>query len=429
MENIIVKTIENILRDNYIPIYHINPSSDDLTILDLGFRNDILEIEDFGALMKERFSGLKTNQIYFTTDIFQCNYISFAFPDSQEWFFCGPILFEEMHEAYFSRLFDSLDLPEEFREKLREYYEHVPYIPSRLFLKSVFQELGNSLFGKDNYKMVHTDSDALDLWYYSYKNYLRIPEEPFLNIQIMESHYEAENALIDAVRNGNTVAAITLISKYNSLIFTQRIPDRLRDMKNYSIALNTLLRKAAEEAGVHPVHIDCYSNSNVTLIEEITTLEQVHTFWLKMVHGYCELIQKYSLQNYSPIVAKVLTYISTDLCADLSLKVLAGHLSVNASYLSTLFKKEVGMTLTDYVNHSRIEHAQKLLLSTDMPIKTVAQQCGIPDVYYFTRLFKRITDTTPKAYRDKTPHETRSDFGKLWKTSKPNVSHNTLYAD
>ena len=75
-------------------------------------------------------------------------------------------------------------------------------------------------------------------------------------------------------------------------------------------------------------------------------------------------------------------------------------MSVNASYLSTLFKKEMGMPLTDYVNRQRIELSQRLLLSTDMPIKSVALQCGIPDVYYFSRLFKRIVGTTPKVYRE-----------------------------
>lgn len=78
---------------------------------------------------------------------------------------------------------------------------------------------------------------------------------------------------------------------------------------------------------------------------------------------------------------------------------------VKSSYLSTLFKKEMGMPLTEYVNRCRVEHAQKLLIGTNMPIKTIAIQCGISDVYHFNRLFKQITGTSPGNYRYTPPTE------------------------
>ena len=83
-----------------------------------------------------------------------------------------------------------------------------------------------------------------------------------------------------------------------------------------------------------------------------------------------------------------------------ALKALAGRLNVTSSYLSSLFRKEMGMTLTDYVNQQRIAHAQYLLLNTSAPIKAIAQQCGIADLNYFVRMFKRAAGVTPKVYRD-----------------------------
>ena len=67
--------------------------------------------------------------------------------------------------------------------------------------------------------------------------------------------------------------------------------------------------------------------------------------------------------------------------------------------LSTLFKKEMGMRLTDYVNKKRIEHAVFLLNSTSMQIQNIAQYCGIPDVNYFTRILKKYMEKTPTEYR------------------------------
>ena len=61
--------------------------------------------------------------------------------------------------------------------------------------------------------------------------------------------------------------------------------------------------------------------------------------------------------------------------------------SVNASYLSSLFRREMDMTLTDYVNGRRIDTALKLLNTTDIPIQDIAYYVGIEDVNYFTRIF------------------------------------------
>ena len=106
------------------------------------------------------------------------------------------------------------------------------------------------------------------------------------------------------------------------------------------------------------------------------------------------------MKGYSLLVQKVVTQIDYDLTADLGLKAISSLLNVNSSYLSTLFKKETGTTLTEYVNRKRIEHALFLLNSTNMQIQVIAQYCGIPDVNYFTKIFKKIIGQTPKDYRE-----------------------------
>ena len=64
-----------------------------------------------------------------------------------------------------------------------------------------------------------------------------------------------------------------------------------------------------------------------------------------------------------------------------------------------------GTTLTDYVNQKRIDFAIYLLNATSMQIQTIAQYCGMPDVNYFTRTFKRIIGITPSQYRRHTRGE------------------------
>ena len=88
-----------------------------------------------------------------------------------------------------------------------------------------------------------------------------------------------------------------------------------------------------------------------------------------------------------------------DLTADLSLKANAEALNVNASYLSTQFRREVGKTVTEYVTERRMDLAARLLLTSGLQIQTVAQHCGMSDVNYFSKLFKKQFGVTPRQYR------------------------------
>ena len=105
------------------------------------------------------------------------------------------------------------------------------------------------------------------------------------------------------------------------------------------------------------------------------------------------------MKGHSQLISQLLLHIEADLSADLSLSALAKQLSVNSSYLSTLFKKELGATLTEYVSKRRVNYAMLLLDTTSLQIQAIAQHCGIPDVNYFTRTFKKYAGMTPKEYR------------------------------
>ncbi|KAF0092952.1 MAG: Transcriptional regulator AraC family [Puniceicoccaceae bacterium 5H] len=83
----------------------------------------------------------------------------------------------------------------------------------------------------------------------------------------------------------------------------------------------------------------------------------------------------------------------------LNVKFLARKLSCSADYLSHLFHKETGETLIHYINRQRIAGAIDALSDTNLSISEVAWSCGFADAGYFSRIFKRLTGTTPKDYR------------------------------
>ena len=124
-------------------------------------------------------------------------------------------------------------------------------------------------------------------------------------------------------------------------------------------------------------------------IENLTSLSQVDPLRREMVRKYCFLVKTYSTKGFSPIIQKVLNYIALNLASDLTLKHLSSIFSLNSSYLSAMFKKETGTTLTAYVNSKRIDRAVYLLNTQVDSIQDIAIMCGIPDLTYFTKLFKK----------------------------------------
>jgi YesN/AraC family two-component response regulator len=91
--------------------------------------------------------------------------------------------------------------------------------------------------------------------------------------------------------------------------------------------------------------------------------------------------------------------IDSDLSAELSLHPLAAHQGISDGYLSMIFKKETGKTVSEYIREKRIQHAMHLLSTTHLQIQTIALHCGIMDVQYFSKIFKKQTGKTPLEYR------------------------------
>ena len=83
----------------------------------------------------------------------------------------------------------------------------------------------------------------------------------------------------------------------------------------------------------------------------------------------------------------------------MNLHKLAEKLNVSNVYLSSIFKKETGKTVTEYIRDKRLSYAEYLLEYTNLQVQTVALHCGMIDVHYFSKQFKRHTGKTPTAFR------------------------------
>lgn len=349
-------------------------------------------------------SQCKPNTFYRIKNVLLCQYILFRLPDTNAptFAYIGPYALEPIGRQDIMRIAEHYHVAPSNLTQLEQFYFSIPIISDENALLSLIYTLGEYLWGDyDNFSV----TDNLDLPNSLPSNIVPLPdinnpEEALLSAQLLEDRYAVENQLIQAVSSGKLHKAELFFTNMSSHQFERRADNPIRDLKNYAIILNTLLRKAVESAAVHPLQINNISSQYAHKIELISSQSGFMSLIKEMVRKYTLLVKNHSLKGYSMLIRKVITAINSDLTEDLTLNTQAKALNVNPSYLSTLFKKETGSTLTDYVNHKRIEHAILLLNSTDMQIQTIALYCGIPDVNYFTKTFKKIVGKTPKEYRE-----------------------------
>lgn len=104
---------------------------------------------------------------------------------------------------------------------------------------------------------------------------------------------------------------------------------------------------------------------------------------------------------WSARIKAVLEYIEAHFQENLSLDTLAEVAGMNSRYFCRVFYGMTRHTPMNYVNFYRIEHAAFLLESTDLPITRIATDCGFWESSYFTKVFKKYRNCTPRQYRAK----------------------------
>ena len=98
---------------------------------------------------------------------------------------------------------------------------------------------------------------------------------------------------------------------------------------------------------------------------------------------------------------KVLQYIGEHYSSPIRLSELAELVNMNEQYFCRYFKKNIGKTITEYINVIRVEKAATALAETEDKIIDIASACGFDNIGYFIRRFKKEKNMTPSEYRKK----------------------------
>ncbi|KKK38677.1 hypothetical protein WQ57_06700 [Mesobacillus campisalis] len=219
---------------------------------------------------------------------------------------------------------------------------------------------------------------------------------------LIDLRYELNSRIVEGVKNGDKQAVQDILKQSGNLYdFSERFPNQpVRAAKNSLIILNTTLRLAAESAGVPPFYLHHLSEKFAIKIERINSVEAFRKMLGTMGDEYCDLVKSQAISGYSLLVQTALGHLAVHYRNPLGLEELAEQLDVHPAHLSRQFKKETGMTMTHYLNQTRVEKAKVLLLKDRSSIDWIAGAVGFADAAYFTRVFKKLAGTTPREYRN-----------------------------
>ena len=372
--------------------------------IDTGFRNFLNIDVNYENEHKKILESIKENTIFEYKDLFGCHFMFMLLPESEnKVLLIGPYLNDVPSRKQILEQAESIGIPPSLFKDLENYYISIPHLPESSHLFAVVNSFAELIWGgSDNFIFIELSDKNIEQASFApaIKKDSLDSENSSWNVELIEQRYEYENEMFRAVSQGQYQKAALFLSSLNQLSFERRLSDPVRNIKNYCIITNTLLRKAAQDGGVHPFYLDRISSDFALKIEQIPTTAAARELMSDMFRAYCRLVRKHTMKHYSPPVQRAITTIDSDLTANLTLTSLATMQNLSPSYLSALFSQETGQTLTEYVNQKRVKLAMRLLATTKLQIQTIAQHCGILDVHYFSKVFKKAVGMTPKQYRE-----------------------------
>lgn len=211
-----------------------------------------------------------------------------------------------------------------------------------------------------------------------------------------------EKEMLDCVQEGN-LELLEELFKRNSAGRAGKVASTyLRQVKNIFISSATLLSRSAITGGLPIEEALTLSDEYIQKAESYDNPDQVMNLQYHMVIEYTTRVSKIKKgERYDKFMRNVTSYIQEHLTEEISIEKMSKDLYLNRSYLSTKFKKETGISLSQYIQEQKIEKAKSLLNNTDRSILEIATYLGFSSQGYFQNVFKKCTNMTPKQYRNK----------------------------
>jgi len=225
----------------------------------------------------------------------------------------------------------------------------------------------------------------------------------FINREDMIIHapYEPEMEFYSYVKNGDLDKVNVYLKRdFTAIKGLGKLSDnQIRNFRYHFIITAAMISRACIDAGLTLEQAYSLSDFYIQKVDKINTLHEIDMLHKSMVVDYTKLMKKTKASTiYSKPVVHCINFIYSHLHMRITLDSLASQVSLSPGYLSRLFKKEMGMSVSEYISVQKIETAKNMLRYSDYSPSFIASILGYPSQSYFTQCFKKATGVTPKRF-------------------------------
>ncbi len=207
-----------------------------------------------------------------------------------------------------------------------------------------------------------------------------------------------EKYLLNAVQIGDTNQALDYLDELLRTPLNANLSHSSdRHFKNSLISFVTLVTRAAIEGGLPSENAYVLSDRIIQRIEKETYLDSKKSYRLsrEVILEFIQTLEKNRLSQNSRYVNQTIRYINRNIQKKIVVGEIAKLLEVTPNYLSTLFKKEMKITIVSYIQQEKIKEAIYLMDNTTIPISEIATILSFTDQSHFIKTFKKVTGKTP----------------------------------
>ena len=176
--------------------------------------------------------------------------------------------------------------------------------------------------------------------------------------------------------------------------------DPVRNLKYHFVVTTAMIARFCMDEGMPMEESYRLSDSYIKRMDRCTSLADIVLLHDQMALDYTtRMHNRRKIAASTRHVMEAIDYIYVHIHERITVEDLSEAIYVSPSYLSRVFKKEIGMSVSEYIRQSKLDWAKKLLRFTDNELADIANQLAFSSQSHFIQQFRAYTGMTPKAFR------------------------------
>ena len=216
-----------------------------------------------------------------------------------------------------------------------------------------------------------------------------------------EANYpiDQERRLFEMTEKGNENEALIAANRFFGWM-VENYSDHIYDIKLKTLEFVLRVEHLAIREGGMEYHFLSRQDYLPSLLA-LNSFDEIQQWFVNKISAACRDVVQSKEKQSSSSVERAKAYIAEKFNKDISLDDVSKEVDISPYYFSKLFKEETGENFIEYLTAVRINKAKQLIAGSDMSMKEICTEVGYSDPNYFSRIFKKNVGVTPTEYKDK----------------------------